>query len=144
MCIRDRNKIQGGGPFKPLTSVDHVRIKMVLDYWYDDSEWSDEKHEYFMKLMQPEDEPPKSDSNSIPKDEKDTHVSSGNSLPQIQKSGPTISSRPIDSPKPDSEESKSEKIAKDGPPEESKSWDRNSKMPPQMMKRWFGGNPQTD
>ena len=23
-------------------------------------------------------------------------------------------------------------------------WDRNSKMPPQMMKRWFGGGPQTD
>ena len=23
-------------------------------------------------------------------------------------------------------------------------WDRNSKLPPQMMKRWFGGGPQTD
>lgn len=23
-------------------------------------------------------------------------------------------------------------------------WDRNTKMPPQMMKRWFGGGPQTD
>ena len=26
----------------------------------------------------------------------------------------------------------------------SRRWDRNSKMPPQMMKRWFGGGPQTD
>jgi uncharacterized protein (DUF924 family) len=26
----------------------------------------------------------------------------------------------------------------------NKKWDRNSKMPPQMMKRWFGGGPQTD
>lgn len=25
-----------------------------------------------------------------------------------------------------------------------KKWDRNSKMPPTMMKRWFGGGPQTD
>ena len=28
--------------------------------------------------------------------------------------------------------------------EDGKTWDRNSKMPPQMMKRWFGGGPQTD
>jgi len=25
--------------------------------------------------------------------------------------------------------------------EPSRIWDRNSKMPPGMMKRWFGGNP---
>ena len=23
-------------------------------------------------------------------------------------------------------------------------WDRNSKLPPHMMKRWFGGGPHTD
>ena len=79
---KNRNKTLGGGPFKPLTSVDHARIKMVLDYWYDDAEWSDEKHEYYLKQMRTE-EDPVSDDKNIPKDEKETHESSGKSLPQI-------------------------------------------------------------
>ena len=28
--------------------------------------------------------------------------------------------------------------------EKSEKWDRNSKMPPQMMKRWFGHGKETD
>ena len=61
----------------------------------------------------------------------------------------------VDSPKPDSEEEKFEKVitkSKQSPTKDDeetkepsdKVWDRDSKMPPQMMKRWFGGNPQTD
>ena len=28
--------------------------------------------------------------------------------------------------------------------EHQNKWDRNGKLPPQMMKRWFGGGPHTD
>ena len=34
-----------------------------------------------------------------------------------------------------------ESIAKDAGTGKGLKWDRNSKMPPQMMKRWFGGGP---
>ena len=34
-----------------------------------------------------------------------------------------------------------ESVSKDGLKVKSNKWDRNSKMPPQMMKRWFGGGP---
>jgi hypothetical protein len=38
-----------------------------------------------------------------------------------------------------------ESLPKDGlGPIKSEKWDKNSKMPPTMMKRWFGGGPQTD
>lgn len=35
------------------------------------------------------------------------------------------------------------KMNKEEMPKEQK-WDRDSKLPPQMMKRWFGGGPETD
>lgn len=35
-------------------------------------------------------------------------------------------------------------VGKDGQKAKQYKWDRNGKMPPQMMKRWFGGGPLTD
>ena len=37
--------------YKPLTKADTVRIDMILDYWYDEIEWSSEKHEHYLDLL---------------------------------------------------------------------------------------------
>ena len=42
------------------------------------------------------------------------------------------------------EESKNEDSEQRYKKDENEKWDRNSNMPPRMMKRWFGGGPNTD
>ena len=47
------NKISGTpSDFKPLSKTDQTRIDMVLDYWYDETEWSEDKHRYYLSLLE--------------------------------------------------------------------------------------------
>ena len=39
------NKIIGGPvDYKPLDKCNKVRIQMILDYWYEEEEWTVDKH----------------------------------------------------------------------------------------------------
>ena len=72
---KSKNLFQGGTlNAKPLLNIDKVRIQMVLDYWYHEQEWTDDKHQHYLKLMQGGEIPsPKNSSKDIekivPKDE---------------------------------------------------------------------------
>ena len=37
--------------YKPLKKGDKIRIEMILNYWYDEAEWSPMKHDYYLDLM---------------------------------------------------------------------------------------------
>ena len=67
------NQISGSvTDYKAMTKHDKVRIEMVLDYWYDDEEWSQDKYFYYLDLLQGPDSkieqspsPNMEDSNSV-------------------------------------------------------------------------------
>jgi hypothetical protein len=50
---KSKNKIIGTpSDYKPLTKHDQVRIDMILDYWYDEKPWSENKHKHYRQLIE--------------------------------------------------------------------------------------------
>lgn len=118
--------------FRALEEQDRIRIKQVLDYWFSVSDHTASQSSFQESdgaEIQKASGQNKSKGVSFQLDNqgedseegKQGSTSASASTPKQQKKGNKIEPAPL-----------------------NKVWDRHSSLPPQMMKRWFGGGPHVD